>query len=239
MWHHRAMSLGTTILTGLRNHWHLLVLTAVVFVIWSTPIAFPIRMLVVFLHELAHALAAILTGGSVLELTLSPLEGGSATTLGGNFFIIASAGYLGSLLFGIVFLVLALRTDLDRWVLGALGMTLLVLSLWYFRSAFAFGFGTITALVMLSAARWGGLILCDLMLRLIGLTSMVYVPYDIVSDTILRASARSDARNIAESFGGTTLFWGVLWLILSLITIALTLRYGLGARSNIDLPSRG
>lgn len=217
----------------LGNHWQLLALTALVFAIWATPVAFPIRMLVVFLHELAHALAAILTGGAVLELTLSPLEGGSATTLGGNFFVIASAGYLGSLLFGLAFLLLALHTDLDRWILGGLGAVMVALSLWYFRTLFAFGFGVITGALMLAAARWGGLILCDLVLRLIGLTSMVYVPYDIISDTILRASARSDARNIAEAFGGTTIFWGILWLILSLVTIAVAIRYGLGARSNI------
>ena len=217
----------------LRGHWQLLLLTALVFAIWSTPVAFPIRMLVVFLHELAHAVAAVLTGGSVLELTLSPLEGGSATTLGGNFFIIASAGYFGSLVFGLAFLLLALHTNLDRWILGGLGAVLVALSLWYFRTLFAFGFGVVTGALVLAAARWGGLILCDLVLRLIGLTSMVYVPYDILSDTILRASARSDARNIAEAFGGTTLFWGVLWLILSLIAIAAALRYGLGARSNI------
>ncbi len=218
----------------LQGHWQLLCMTVLVFLLWSSPIAFPIRILIIFLHELAHALAAVVTGGSVLALTLSPLEGGSATTLGGNLFFIASAGYLGSLAFGVLFLFAALHTRWDRAVIGALGAVLVGLSLWYFRTVFAFGFGVVSGAILLLAARFGGLVLCDLMLRIIGLTSMIYVPYDIFSDTLLRSDTASDARNIAENFGGPTVFWGALWLIVSLIAIVLVFRYGLGARSNLD-----
>ena len=217
-----------------QNHWQLLVMTALVFAFWSSTIAFPIRILIVFLHELSHAIAAVMTGGKVLELTLSPLEGGSATTLGGNFFFIASAGYLGSLLIGLGILFLAVRTDLDRWIVAVLGAMLLGLTLWYFRTKFAFGFGVISGAVLLIAARYGGIILCDLILRIIGLTSIIYVPYDIISDTLPRSSSRSDARNIAETFGGPTMFWGGLWLVLSLLAIAAAARFGLGERSNIS-----
>ena len=218
----------------LANHWHLIGMTILVFLLWKTPVAMPLRILIVFLHELSHALAAILTGGKVTALTLSSLEGGSATTIGGNFFVIASAGYLGSLLLGLLMLFLALRTGWDRWIVGALGATLLGLSLLYFRTVFAFGFGIASGAMLVALARFGGRKLCDILLRIIGLTSIVYVPYDIVSDTLLRASAQSDARIIAESFGGPTMFWGVLWLALSLGVIGLAIRYGLGARSNID-----
>ena len=59
--------------------------------------------------------------------------------------------------------------------------------------------------------------------------SMIYVPLDILSDTIFRSELRSDARMLAEEFGGATVMWGGVWLVLSLVAIvvgALTLRGG-------------
>ena len=73
----------------------------------------------------------------------------------------------------------------------------------------------------------------DYKLRVIGLTSMTYVPFDIFSDTIARSGERSDAYMLAEKFGGATVMWGGLWLLISLAVIGVCLRYGLGERSNI------
>jgi hypothetical protein len=49
---------------------------------------------------------------------------------------------------------------------------------------------------------------------------MVYVPRDIVSDTLARSHLRSDARMLAEEYGGATVLWGGLWLVLSVVVIA-------------------
>ena len=38
---------------------------------------------------------------------------------------------------------------------------------------------------------------------------------------------------LSEQFGGPTMFWGGLWLVLSLTVIALCLRYGIGQSSNL------
>ena len=38
---------------------------------------------------------------------------------------------------------------------------------------------------------------------------------------------------LAEEFGGATVVWGGLWLVLSLAALGLCLRYGLGANSNL------
>ncbi|WP_272874415.1 hypothetical protein [Pseudaestuariivita rosea] len=38
---------------------------------------------------------------------------------------------------------------------------------------------------------------------------------------------------MAQTFGGTTMMWGVLWLIISLIVIGLCLRNSLRSPSNI------
>lgn len=155
---------------------------------------------------------------------------------GGNRFLTLSAGYLGSLLIGVVLLLLALKTNADRWILGACALAVLALTALYVRDSFAITFCLIAAAIMGTAARFFPLDLIDLMLRLIGLTSMIYVPYDILSDTILRANQRSDARMLAEEIGGFTMMWGGIWLVISFAIIFFCLRSCLGQSSNLPLP---
>ncbi|MDQ7071540.1 MAG: M50 family metallopeptidase [Rhodobacterales bacterium] len=103
----------------------------------------------------------------------------------------------------------------------------------YIRDFFAVVFTATTAIALLASARYLRQSINDLFLRIIALTSIIYVPYDIFSDTIARSSLRSDAFMLAERFGGSALIWGGIWLVISLIVIGICLRYGLGATSNI------
>ena len=59
----------------------------------------------------------------------------------------------------------------------------------------------------------------DFALRVIGLTSMMYAPLDIYSDTISRSYLPSDAYLLAEYTGGATILWGGIWIIISVIVI--------------------
>jgi len=217
----------------LKGHWQLIVITLVLFLFWNTAIVIPLKILVVYLHELSHALAAVLTGGSIVEISLSPYQGGHAITRGGSRFLTLTAGYLGSLLLGVSLLLIALKTEADRIVLGCLGAFTLVVTALYIRDWFALAFCLGTGIAMLAAARFLSVQVNDLILRVIGLSSILYVPYDIFDDTIRRSGIRSDAYMLAEEYGGPTVFWGGLWLIASLVIIFLCLRHGLGASSNI------
>ncbi|SLN58532.1 hypothetical protein TRL7639_03234 [Falsiruegeria litorea R37] len=217
----------------LRGHWQLIFLTTLLFALWQTPVVAPLKILIVYLHELSHVIAILATGGSVESLTVNASEGGLVISRGGNRFLSLSAGYLGSLLLGALLFVAAVRTQADRAILGVLGGIILLTTVFYSREPFAVGFGLITGLGMLAIARFLPRDYSDLILRVIGLASMIYVPYDIFSDTIQRSNLRSDARMLAEEFGGATVMWGALWIVLSLGVLALCLRYGLGADSNI------
>lgn len=218
---------------ALRGHYQLILLVIAVGLLWMTPVLLPLRLLVVFFHEFSHAAATWLTGGYVISLTISPLEGGEVVSAGGNRFITLSAGYLGSLLCGVLLFLIALKTNADRIAMAALGVLTLVIMALYVRTPFALGFCLLTGASMLLSARYLSILINDLGLRIIGLSSMIYAPLDIVSDTISRAHLNSDARMLATEFGGTTVFWGGLWLLLSLFTIFMCLRYGLGANSNL------
>ncbi|WP_127115998.1 M50 family metallopeptidase [Shimia sediminis] len=216
-----------------RGHWQIMALCAVVFALWPTDVIYPLRLLIVFLHELSHAIAVILTGGEVVSLSVNAMEGGEVLARGGNRFLTLSAGYVGSLLIGVILLLTAVNTRADRIAMMCLGALILGVTLLYSSEPFAVIFGIATAALMLAAAAWLNHDINDLILRVIGLTSMIYVPYDIFSDTIARAHLYSDARMLAEEFGGTTMIWGGLWLAISLAVIVASLRYGLGGHSNI------
>ena len=217
----------------LRGHWQLITLTVIVFALWQTPAMTPLKILVVFLHEASHAIAVRVTGGDIISFSISQNQGGEVWARGGSRFIMLSAGYLGSLLIGVALLIAALRTKADRKIMAALGVVMLLITVFYIRSTFAMAFTVGMGGAMLLLAWKFGHAINDLCLRIIGLSSMFYVPYDIVSDTILRSNLQSDARMLAEEFGGTTILWGCIWFAISLVVIGLCLRYGLGRDSNL------
>lgn len=205
-----------------------------IFALWQTPVIIPLKILTVFFHEISHAVASWATGGEVLSISLSPQQGGVTVTRGGNLFFILSAGYLGSLLIGVSLFLIALRSDADRILMGVLGLLVLLIAGFYIREGFALMFSIGLGVSMLGTARFLPHSVNDLVLRVIGLTSMVYVPFDVFDDTIARANERSDAHLLAEMVGGTTVIWGGVWLLISLGVIGICVRYGLGARSNIS-----
>jgi len=198
----------------------LVVLVGIIYALWSTPVVYPLKMLVVFFHELSHGLAAMLTGGEILRIELDSRQGGLCVTRGGWRFVITSAGYIGSMLWGGVILVAAARTRYDRQIMGVLGAILLLAALLWVRPfiSFALMFVLLTGLAMVAAARWLGEKGNDLLLRLIGLTSCLYAIVDIKSDALDRDIPGSDAYVIADSIPLMSGWMvGAVWIVISVV----------------------
>ena len=181
--------------------------------LWLTPVVFPLKIFVVLLHEISHALAAIATGGAVERIVLNMDQGGATYVLGGNAFIVLSAGYLGSLLWGLLLIELAgARTSRARWAVGVLGAFVLLVAVLYVRNLFGVIFtGLFGAALILAARRLPGRAVARVLLVL-GLTSALYALLDIRSDIISRPHVRSDAAMLSDLTGVPTLFWGLLWI---------------------------
>lgn len=209
-----------------------LLLALLVYAFWSTVVVWPLRVFVVLLHEVSHGLAAVATGGRIVSIELSPREGGLCTTAGGWAFVISSAGYLGSALFGAFFLVLGVRgrPRAHRFVTGLLGAALVLLTVVYVRSAFGFVYGLVAGVLLAGVARWLPDGASSFVLRLLGVTSLLYAPWDVVSDLILRSVPASDASALARTTGVPAVAWGVLWLAGSVAVGLLALRR-IGVRS--------
>ncbi len=198
---------------------YLFVVSVIVFFLWNNIVLYPLKVLVVFFHESSHALMTIFTGGEVAELVVTVQQGGHVLSRGGNRFLTLTAGYLGSLMWGVVIYVVAARTRIDKLAMFILGTLVAGIALIFVRNAFGFCFSLLTGGVMIILGIKANEAVNDFILRLIGLTSMIYAPLDIYSDTISRSYLRSDARMLAEEIGGTTILWGGLWIIISVIII--------------------
>ncbi|MCA1573304.1 MAG: M50 family metallopeptidase [Acidobacteria bacterium] len=95
----------------------LLAAAVISIVLWFIPFAevltYPFRIFVTFIHEGGHAIAALLTGNSVGSLSVAMNASGETYTTQGGLVsqtFVASAGYLGSMAFGGLLLVLDLKT---------------------------------------------------------------------------------------------------------------------------------
>jgi hypothetical protein len=212
---------------------YLLILLVLIFILWEYPVLVPLKLLVVFFHESSHALATVLTGGRVAEMVVVAQQGGHVMSLGGSRFVILSAGYLGSLLWGVVIYFLATGTHWDRLVMFVLGLCIGAITIVFVSNSFALAFGLLTAVAMILAAKFLNRDINDLLLRVIGLTSVMYVVLDIYSDTIARAHLRSDARMLAEEFGGATVLWGGLWITISVAVFGACLYWSVKAQTKL------
>ena len=76
-----------------------------------------------------------------MSIGLSFDEGGVCLTRGGWPFLILNAGYLGSLLWGALFLLLGGRRARARSVVGVVGLFTLAVTLVYVRTWFGFLYG--------------------------------------------------------------------------------------------------
>ncbi len=195
--------------------------------LWNTMIIFPLKILVVFFHEFSHGLAAVLTGGSIVRIEVVAQQGGVCYTSGGIRFLVLSAGYLGSMIFGAVILIGASRTRWDRLISGVLGLLLLVVTILYVRNMFGLIFGAMAGIALIIMGLKFSEKVNDLVLKIIGLTSCGYAILDIWSDIIARSYLQSDARMLAELTQIPTLVWGLLWIGLALYVIFITLRISL------------
>ena len=197
----------------------LLIFIAIGF-LWNTLFVYPLKIFVVFMHEVSHGLAAIATGGRILEIQINPQQGGHALTQGGSRFWTLTAGYLGSLLWGGVILFLAARTRFDKAISILIGFGMVAISIGFGESTFTYLFGIGFGVALIAIGFYLPEAVNDWVLRIIGVTSCLYAILDIKSDVLDRSNLRSDARMLSEVTGIATEVWGALWI---LIAIALTI----------------
>jgi hypothetical protein len=188
-----------------------------VWFLWNTPFVYPIKLFVVLLHEISHGLAAVLTGGGIQSIDVTPMQGGVCHCGGGNAFLTLSAGYLGSLLWGGLMIWGSVKLGgRAHWLTAAIGVLAASVTMLFIRQPFALAFGLAFGAVLITLALKTGAAANRAILMGLGMTSALYAVLDIKSDIIDRPEVMSDARMLAELTAVPTLVWGIAWIVLAL-----------------------
>ena len=182
---------------------------------------YPFSLFVTLIHETGHAVAAVLTGGSVNSLTLASNLSGVTWTSGGIEALIAPAGYLGATLVGVALLLLPVRWS--RAVLGTLALIPLAALLLFnagnvFTTLWCVGFFVV---LVLAAWRLSPRITAFLQIFL-GVEAGLNAFRDLLTLLLISGSGahmQTDATNMSHALFLPPIVWAVSWTVISLLLL--------------------
>lgn len=231
--------------TGTKTFWLLLGIAILSIFLRDLPVfSFlfaPFQQFEVFLHEMSHALACVLTGGWVSGLTIvedGNGHGGLTFTHGGIPFIYSQAGYIGETLWGCFLIALSRFPRLSRYVLVAIGFSVGLVSIYfmpggmfmpgYFLQALgsllwglAISFGLVWTGLKLSE-RFAHPVLLFIAVQSC-LSSLQGVWVLFLQSLGAFPGTWSDATNMANMTHIPAAFWGLSWSVFSIGLLSWTL----------------
>lgn len=205
-----------------------LILFGIVLLLWRVPIFNPIKLVVVLFHEFSHVAMAYATGGVVFGIAIDPGGAGVTLGMGGDEILIVAAGYMGSLLIGILlYLMTALWRPSEVWGFLTLVCCLTMAFGWLNSFTTFFGYGTITLMAL-------GLFCLDdslqkFFLRWIATTSCLYPVLDVAGEFLQDSPqgfmvqgrvAGSDVSQFSEMTGIPAEIVTAVWVVLGLATVS-------------------
>lgn len=241
----------------------LLIATAITVALWFIPFAdylvYPIRLFVTFIHEGGHALAAVLTGGSVQSLTVSPdssglvkaYSSGSLATL-----IFSSAGYLSATAYGVLLLALIRWNVSPRKILFGSGVFVALMTvifgflapvfhifsgdISFFGMAFTIFSGALISAGLVALARYANLKWANFFVGFLAVQCLLNAVFDLKNLLVVSTMTNShnDAMNMAQVTGLPAFVWILIWIGISVLMISIGLRvYAVSRKGKqYDLP---
>ena len=240
----------------------LLVAATISILLWFIPyaeiLAYPFRIFVTFIHEGGHAIAALITGNSVSSLSVATNSSGETyTTQGGliSQLLISSAGYIGSMSFGALLLILIRKSVAARFVL--LGSAILIFGLTMIyglfkplfsgvaRSGIPFTLlaGSLISVGLILVARFANAKVASFFVSFLAVQCVLNALFDLKTVFFLSSPfalpVHTDAVNMANATGIPAIFWAVIWIVLALGILWFAMRLYVAGRDKgyqPDLP---
>lgn len=201
--------------------------------LWTTVILAPLKLTIVCQHELCHAIAALLTCGKVKGISISSNFGGVTTTVGGNRCVTLTAGYIGSVMFGCLYILLAVDNKNANYAGVAIYLFSCLISFFILKTDKASigncctGLGLRLSILIVMGAFVGLWILeqqevwpekyvMSWGLLVVGTGNVLFALFECVEDTFLNKvndaeRGKSDAVMLAEEVCGSARCWGLIW----------------------------
>ena len=214
---------------------------------WFVPVAeyivYPIQLFATFIHESSHALAAFITGNSVLSLTVSPDTSGMvwSQSSGLSSLFISSAGYVGTTVFGLL-LALWMRygfsSRLALYLCSSLITVMTVVfgfitpfwnflaNVTFFSVVFTVASGTVLAAGLFAIAKFASAKWVNFSLAFLAVQCLLNSFLSLKTLFVVTAStdSSSDAANMAAATGIPAILWVVLWIAVSIVMMSIGVR---------------
>jgi hypothetical protein len=201
-------------------------------ILWFIPYAgfvtFPIRLFVTFVHEAGHALATLLSFGTVNRIAVFWDGSGVTETIGGTRLLISSAGYLSTTLFGSILLLLLRRRNSAKPIALLTGGLMLAITVVWGGNWLAWMIGLLLGAGLIALALKGKPKVTHFLMSFLAVQCILNAFYDLFTLMYLSAfqsAASTDAKNMEITSGGfiPATFWALGWSIISVLMLAATL----------------
>jgi Peptidase M50B-like len=240
----------------------LLIAATISVLLWFIPFAefltYPFRIFVTFIHEGGHAIAALLTGNSVASLSVAMNASGETyTTQGGliSQIFISSAGYIGSMAFGALLLILIRKTIAARIVLLSCAVLVFGLTMIFglIKPVFSINAwsgipftllaGTVISVGLVLIAKFASARVATFFVSFLAVQCVLNALFDLKTVFFLSSpfapAVATDAVNMANATGIPAIFWTVMWIGLALGILWFAMRLYVAGRDKgyqADLP---
>ena len=208
------------------------------FFLWNNLVLRPMKLIAIFVHEMSHALACWLSGGTVLNNRIEVYEGDGGITRyeGGNALFVLSAGYIGSAFFGMIFIILS-GDRIASLVAACIFLFGLVISLYLTKKSeteskdwtvgLSIGFIALTTVFIL-LDRFLFHPLLQFLTLYYGVFIASFAIYDLYDDLFVRSFERSDTYTCHDLMPCCLpKFSGLLYIFIALGLLALGLYFAL------------
>ncbi len=215
--------------------WATVITLALNFVPYASTALYPLRLFVTFVHESGHALAALISGGSVESLQIMPT--GAGLTKGSVApwwtWLFLSGGYLGTALFGALMLQLGrvrMKGSSGRFALSAMGVAIAVITLlWGFHPTsdpFTLVVGAVLSAGLLGLGRVLRPAGADFLAAFLAVQCSLNALGDIRDLVTLTSMGhtQNDAVFMEKAYLLPAMFWGCLWAVAAVAVLFLSLR---------------
>jgi len=216
-----------------KDSFRLLVLASLLtLALWFIPFAgvitWPIRQFVTLVHEAGHALAALATFGEVRRVTLDWSGSGETWFVGGSRLIVASAGYLSTILYGSALLLWLRRARNARHAAIVTGVLLLLITVLFGGNLLAWLMGLACGAGCLLLGLKGKPKLTHFVMSFLAVQCVLNALYDLRTLLFLSAydsNIHTDAQLMANATNGWIpgLAWALGWSGIAVLMLGVTL----------------
>jgi Peptidase M50B-like len=199
-------------------------LVLVSLLLWETPVTYPVKLFIVLIHEINHAIMTIVTGGSVKSIRFAFDLSGLTITNGGNLILIAIAGYLGSLLIGTLLYLSAENLRLRKWLTSGLAIIFFIVAVNLIEGGIQIFLTLLVALVFYFAPKYLSERIISFFLKFLGLISCLYVIVDIKQDLLTTTLRETDTQILEYITGFPAILIGLVVFFISIFIVFLLIR---------------